>query len=110
MSCIMYGNLSICDISLCLDETGLFPSWIHTKMIYEPQQRVVIVFIVDYYDVFITSPSPPPALFEPGDLLYDLDRNPLLDPSIEEMTEKAIRILRKNPRGFFLLVEGKLVA
>lgn len=28
------------------------------------------------------------------------------EPSIEEMTEKAIRILKKNPKGFFLLVEG----
>ena len=28
------------------------------------------------------------------------------EPSIEEMTEKAIKILQKNPKGFFLLVEG----
>ena len=39
---------------------------------------------------------------------YDADR--LVDkagePSIEEMTEKAIKILQKNPKGYFLLVEG----
>ena len=29
------------------------------------------------------------------------------EPSITEMTEKAIRILNKNPKGYFLLVEGK---
>ena len=29
------------------------------------------------------------------------------EPSIAEMTEKAIEILKKNPNGFFLLVEGK---
>lgn len=46
------------------------------------------------------------ALFEPGDLRYDVERDPRMDPSIAETTEKAIRILRKNPRGFFLLVEG----
>ncbi|KAJ7363614.1 hypothetical protein OS493_009776 [Desmophyllum pertusum] len=28
------------------------------------------------------------------------------EPSITEMTEKAIRILNKNPKGYFLLVEG----
>ena len=28
------------------------------------------------------------------------------EPSLAEMTEKAIRILRKNDKGFFLLVEG----
>uniref|UniRef100_A0A3Q3AU42 Alkaline phosphatase n=1 Tax=Kryptolebias marmoratus TaxID=37003 RepID=A0A3Q3AU42_KRYMA len=46
------------------------------------------------------------ALFEPGDLQYEADRDPILDPSIVETTEKAIRILQKNPKGFFLLVEG----
>ena len=28
------------------------------------------------------------------------------EPSIAEMTEKAIKILQKNPKGFLLLVEG----
>ena len=36
------------------------------------------------------------------------DRNPALQPSIVEMTEKAIELLSTNPKGFFLLVEGKL--
>ncbi|CAI5694636.1 alkaline phosphatase, tissue-nonspecific isozyme [Oreochromis niloticus] len=46
------------------------------------------------------------ALFEPGDLRYEEERDPSMDPSIVETTEKAIRILQKNPKGFFLLVEG----
>ncbi|XP_075998683.1 alkaline phosphatase, tissue-nonspecific isozyme [Genypterus blacodes] len=46
------------------------------------------------------------ALFEPGDLRYDRERDPKMDPSLVETTEKAIRILRKNPKGFFLLVES----
>ena len=29
------------------------------------------------------------------------------EPSIAEMTEKAIKILRKNPKGYFLFVEGE---
>ena len=42
---------------------------------------------------------------------YDLERkNPVYEvagePSLQEMTRKAIRILRKNPKGYFLLVEG----
>ena len=28
------------------------------------------------------------------------------EPSLSEMTEKAIKILAKNPNGFFLMVEG----
>ncbi|XP_070758478.1 LOW QUALITY PROTEIN: alkaline phosphatase, tissue-nonspecific isozyme [Enoplosus armatus] len=46
------------------------------------------------------------GLFEPGDLTYDLERNTETDPSLTEMVEVAIKILRKNPSGFYLLVEG----
>ncbi|KAM7401726.1 hypothetical protein PAMP_017021 [Pampus punctatissimus] len=46
------------------------------------------------------------SLFEPGDLPYDLERNSKTDPSLTEMVEVAIKILRNNPSGFFLLVEG----
>ncbi|NXH37985.1 PPBI1 phosphatase, partial [Dicaeum eximium] len=45
------------------------------------------------------------GLFEPKDMRYELNRNTSTDPSIVEMTEKAIRILRRNPNGFFLFVE-----
>lgn len=39
---------------------------------------------------------------------YEVDRenDTAGEPSIAEMAEKAIQILRKNPRGYFLLVEG----
>ena len=39
---------------------------------------------------------------------YEVDRrsDEAGEPSIEEMTEKAIKILQKNPKGYFLLVEG----
>ena len=33
-------------------------------------------------------------------------KDPIEEPSIIEMTEKAIQILSRNPKGFFLLVEG----
>uniref|UniRef100_A0A4W6D7Y0 alkaline phosphatase n=1 Tax=Lates calcarifer TaxID=8187 RepID=A0A4W6D7Y0_LATCA len=45
------------------------------------------------------------GLFEPKDCRYDLDRDPSMDPSLTEMMEKAIKILSKNPKGFFLFVE-----
>ncbi|TSK16213.1 Alkaline phosphatase [Bagarius yarrelli] len=46
------------------------------------------------------------GLFEPGDLSYDLERNSSTDPSLTEMVDVAIKILMKNPKGFYLLVEG----
>ncbi|NWS76233.1 PPBI1 phosphatase, partial [Crotophaga sulcirostris] len=48
------------------------------------------------------------GLFEPTDMKYELNRNASTDPSIVEMTEKAIRILRRNPNGFFLFVEDEI--
>lgn len=49
------------------------------------------------------------ALFKERAMSYDLDRNPEEEPSIAEMTEKAIEILNKNPNGFFLMVEGSKI-
>ncbi|XP_047229990.1 intestinal-type alkaline phosphatase [Girardinichthys multiradiatus] len=46
------------------------------------------------------------GLFETKDCRYELERDSSMDPSLTEMTEKAIKILRKNPKGFFLFVEG----
>ncbi|KAM6947380.1 alkaline phosphatase, tissue-nonspecific isozyme isoform 1-T3 [Lycodopsis pacificus] len=46
------------------------------------------------------------GLFEPVDLPYDLERNSDTDPSLTEMVDVAIKVLRKNPNGFYLLVEG----
>lgn len=47
------------------------------------------------------------GLFEPKDCRYELDRNTSTDPSLVEMVEKAIKILSKNPKGYFLFVEDK---
>ena len=37
---------------------------------------------------------------------YEVDRNDDNEPSIIEMTTKAIDMLSKNKNGYFLLVEG----
>lgn len=41
-------------------------------------------------------------------MTYDLERNAETDPSLTEMVEVAIKVLKKNPNGFYLLVEGDL--
>lgn len=48
------------------------------------------------------------GLFNYDHMSYDKERDASDsgEPSLEEMTEKAIQILRKNPRGYVLLVEG----
>lgn len=49
------------------------------------------------------------SLFGDRALPYDLDRDTLHVPSLEQMTAKAIELLSANPNGFFLMVEGSKV-
>ena len=49
------------------------------------------------------------GLFNADHMNYDLDRledSTIDEPSLADMTTKAIDILSKNPKGFFLMVEG----
>lgn len=46
------------------------------------------------------------ALFTNGHMSYDLDRSASVEPSLAEMTTKAMDILSKNSKGYFLMVEG----
>ncbi|SEQ00530.1 alkaline phosphatase [Solimonas aquatica] len=46
------------------------------------------------------------GLFTKGHMNFDLDRDPASEPSLSQMTAKAIDIVSKNPKGFFLMVEG----
>ena len=51
------------------------------------------------------------GMFADNDMAYEFDR-PLLrpqEPTLAEMTKKAIEILARNPKGFFLFVEGSKV-
>ncbi|EGW09024.1 intestinal-type alkaline phosphatase [Cricetulus griseus] len=46
------------------------------------------------------------GLFEPVDTKFEIQRDPLMDPSLKDMTEAALRVLSRNPKGFYLFVEG----
>lgn len=49
------------------------------------------------------------ALFTKGDMAYDCDRDTTAEPSLEEMTRKALKLLSKKRNGFFLMVEGSKI-
>ena len=46
------------------------------------------------------------GLFTSSHMSYDLDRDPAKEPSLAEMTTKAMDVLAKNNKGYFLMVEG----
>jgi alkaline phosphatase len=57
------------------------------------------------------STQPAIALFAQDDLAYDAERDPARQPSLAEMTRKAVSLLgqRSSDKGFFLMVEGGLI-
>nr|WP_315249175.1 alkaline phosphatase [uncultured Duganella sp.] len=46
------------------------------------------------------------ALFTSSHMSYDLDRDATKEPSLAEMTTKAMDVLARNGKGYFLMVEG----
>ncbi|MEO7433532.1 MAG: alkaline phosphatase [Dokdonella sp.] len=48
------------------------------------------------------------GLFEPEHMKYEVERpnDPAGEPSLSEMTRAALSVLQKNPKGYFLMVEG----
>jgi alkaline phosphatase len=48
------------------------------------------------------------GLFNKTHMRFEADRNTkkIKEPSLSEMTDKAIQVLEKNPKGFFLMVEA----
>lgn len=46
------------------------------------------------------------GLFTPSHMSFRADADPKKEPSLQEMTEVAIKLLQKEEKGFFLFVEG----
>ncbi|KAI9475681.1 MAG: alkaline-phosphatase-like protein [Benjaminiella poitrasii] len=53
------------------------------------------------------------TLFAPGHMSYEIDRDPLYQPALHEMTAKALDILKtksvEQDTGFFLMIEGSRI-
>ncbi len=49
------------------------------------------------------------GLFAPESLKNEMDRDPKVQPTLAEMTQKGIEVLSQNPNGFFMMVEGSKV-
>ncbi|WP_137791894.1 alkaline phosphatase [Bacillus sp. E(2018)] len=49
------------------------------------------------------------GLFTEDKMASELDRDLTEEPSLAEMSEKAINILNKNKKGFFLMIEGSQI-
>lgn len=108
----MFGTRS----SSChLIQTMWITSWVrgvdlHASFLLQAyfMNKMILFILTIKFLFFSVGASVFAGLFEPGDLTYDLERNVETDPSLTEMVDVAIKVLKKNPNGFYLLVEGDL--
>lgn len=64
--------------------------------------------VMEMNELEVTSTLPLLGLFAMTDMPYELDRDPAEEPSLRQMTEKALALLASSSgdAGFFLMVEG----
>ena len=52
-------------------------------------------------------------LFSDDHMSYEIDRDPITQPALSEMTDKALRLLshatKNSEKGFFLMIEGSRI-
>jgi alkaline phosphatase len=46
------------------------------------------------------------GLFNMGNMAYEIDRAQTIEPSLAEMAAKSLDVLSRNPKGFFVMIEG----
>ncbi|XP_076467806.1 alkaline phosphatase, tissue-nonspecific isozyme-like [Babylonia areolata] len=86
------------------DKKNLIEVWQNSKPANTQAHYVWNVQQLDSVDVDSTDYLL--GLFNPSHMEYELKRDPSKEPSLAQMVSKAVNILRKDPNGFFLLVEG----
>ena len=67
------------------------------------------VFLNDKKGMQATKTGKMWALFNNSCMEYEIERKPAEEPSLAEMTKKAIDLLSQKKEGFFLMVEGSKV-
>ncbi|XP_054748148.2 alkaline phosphatase-like isoform X1 [Lytechinus pictus] len=89
-----------------IDGRNLIQEWVNNKP--DPDRVKYVWNEADFNQIDPEQTDYLLGLFEYGLMKFDIRRNndTAGEPSIAEMTDKAIRILSKNPKGFFLFVEG----
>lgn len=82
------------------DDKNLVENWLS-----ENPEAKLVRNVQDLMSLNITATSKILGLFAPGHLPYHAVRGPEV-PSLANMTTQAVRMLKKNKKGFVLMVEG----
>ncbi|KAL0852539.1 hypothetical protein ABMA27_017012 [Loxostege sticticalis] len=87
------------------DNRNLINEWLANK----ESQGVSHAFVWNREQLMSHASSPPDyllGLFENNHLQYHLEANKTTEPTLAELTEIAIKSLKRNEKGFFLFVES----
>ena len=66
-------------------------------------------YIADRAGLMATDETPLLGLFSMSHMDYEIDRDPAEQPSLAEMTEKALGLLSQDDDGFFVMIEGSRI-
>ncbi|XP_071775723.2 alkaline phosphatase-like [Centroberyx gerrardi] len=86
-----------------LDSLNLIDKWRELK---KDKNATYVCNVTDLRQVDPQNTDYLLGLFAPKDMSFDVLRDPDVEPSLPDMVETAVKILKKNPEGFFLLVEA----
>lgn len=77
----------------------------HLNVLDALREREVRV-ITTHSELDDVTTAPVVGLFTMSQMSYEIDRDPAEEPGLTEMTRTAIELLKNDPDGFFLMVEG----
>lgn len=84
-------------------------SYLTDELVNDLKHNNYQVFLNDKKGMQATKTGKMWALFNKSCMEYEIDREHIEEPSIAEMTKKAIELLSQKKEGFFLMVEGSKV-
>lgn len=80
-----------------------------SRNLIEEAQSDGYQFVEDRDALMNVDEGPVLGLFSMSHMSYEIDRDPAAQPSLAEMTEKAINLVSQNDDGYFLMVEGSRI-